>query len=171
VVNRDPLGYYRALNISPGAETEEIVLSYRLLKQAYFERHDSMDIGKIQAAYDTLMDAERRARYDRQRGGAPASSVRHRVSTPGVLGVLLVLLVAVLGVVLGPAIGYSLISFDVGDRLYWTEGGDFAGTVQGYEARHIFENGASAPAYLLAGAEGESDWYPARDLARVAETR
>ena len=170
MVNRDPLGYYRALNISPGAETEEIVLSYRLLKQAYFERHDSMDIGKIQAAYDTLMDAERRARYDR-RSGTPVASVRGRVSTPGVLAVLLVVLVAVLGVVLGPAIGFSLISFEAGDRLYWTEGGYFAGTVEGYEANHIFENGASAPAYLLAGAQGESDWYPAGDLVRVAESR
>jgi len=169
-VNRDPLGHYRALNISPGAETEEIVLSYRLLKQAYFERHDSMDIGKIQAAYDTLMDAERRARYDRRRG-TPVASVRGRVSTPGVLAGLLILLVTVLGVVLGPSIGLSLISFEAGDRLYWTEGGDFAGTVEGYERNHIFENGASAPAYLLAGAKGESDWYQARDLVRVAESR
>lgn len=170
MANRDPLGYYRTLNISPGAGTEEIVLAYRLLKQAYFERHDSMDIGKIQAAYDTLMDAERRARYD-GRGAAPISAVRRRFSTPGVLVALVVLLVLVLGVVLGPAIGYSLISFEVGDRLYWTESGGFAGTVQAHEENHIFENGASAPAYLLEGTKGESDWYPARDLVRVAEGR
>jgi hypothetical protein len=116
------------------------------------------------------MDAERRARYDRRKQ-RPASSVRHQVSTPGVLAVLLVLLAAILGVVLGPAIGYSFVSFETGDRLYWTAGGDFAGTVQGYEANHLFENGASAPAYLLEKAKGETDWYPARDLVRVAESR
>jgi hypothetical protein len=167
---RDPLGYYRTLNISPGAATEEIVLAYRLLKQAYFERHDSMDIGRIQAAYDTLMDAERRARYDRG-GSAPATSVRRRVGTPGVLATLLILLALILGVVLGPVIGYSLTSFEAGDRLFWTEGGEFAGTVQGYEPHHVFPNGAMAPAYLLVGATGESTWYPAGDLVRVAESR
>jgi curved DNA-binding protein CbpA len=168
VRNRDPLGHYQALNVSPDAGSEEIVLAYRLLKQAYHERRDRLDIGRIQKAYQTLMDAERRARYDemgRQRRG----SLRAGVGTPGMLVCLVAILAVSLGVTLGPSLRYALVSFDPGDELYWNDGEGFLGTVQRYEPQHRFENGSAASAYLLETPTGDQVWYPARDLARLTE--
>ena len=62
----DPLGYYAALNISPGASREEVRLAYRFLKKSYLEtRNRKIDISKAQAAYEMLNDPKRKSAYDR----------------------------------------------------------------------------------------------------------
>ena len=64
--NRDPKGYYAALNISPGASQQEIRLAYTFLKQAYKTRRKRRD-PKVRQAYETLGDREQRKRYDEGR--------------------------------------------------------------------------------------------------------
>lgn len=173
--NRDPRGYYRALNISADASPEEIILSYRLLKQAFRERHGKMDIARIQAAYDTLSDPKLRADYDGRGGAARRGQPRASggaLGTPAILMVLLGVLAIVLIWTLGPSLRVALTSFDTGDQLVLRDGGAVFGTVAGYEPDHVFHNGARAPAYLVQkGPEEIQQWYPAGDLARLTRAR
>ena len=174
MANRDPRGYYRALNVSADASPEEIVLAYRFLKQSYRERRGKLDIPRIQAAYDTLSDRERRARYDRRdAGGRRRQPARAgRVGSPAILAGLLVVLVLVLAWTLGPSLRVAMTSFEPGDELILRSSGTVLGTVEAYEPRHRFFNGAEAPAYLIRESPGaEAEWYPAGDLARLTRAR
>ena len=68
--------YYRILHVQPDAPTEIIKSSYRTLMQK-LRMHpdlggDQWNATLINEAYQTLMDAARRAEYDRQ--GAPESA-------------------------------------------------------------------------------------------------
>jgi curved DNA-binding protein CbpA len=176
VQHRDPEGHYASLNVSPDASREEILLSYRLLKQAYRERGGKMNSGAIQAAYEVLGDAESKAGYDRMnRPVAPAVTSRTggvKFNTTGLLMSLVAVLLVVVAVVHGPEMRYSMSSFRPGDRLYQQVDGQFLGTVTAYEAKHMFYNGIRSKAYLLRGNDpGEEMWYPAGDLARIADVR
>jgi len=176
VSKRDPQGFYAALNVSADASPEEIVLSYRFLKQSFHERRSKLNIGLIQEAYDTLSDREKRTAYDvlSRPGTAVVGRPRRtssRFNSPLLLLVLIGVLVAVLAIVEGPDLRASLVSFDRGDRLSLREDGRSLGEVVAYEADHHFHNGAQAPAYMLRRADGAVTWYPARDLARISKRR
>ncbi|MCZ6650129.1 MAG: hypothetical protein O7F11_08895 [Acidobacteria bacterium] len=175
---RDPQGFYRALNISAHASAEEILLSYRFLKQTFRERRTKLDIGLIQEAYETLSDQERRSEYDvLSRPGAGTARTRarngtvSRFSSPVLLLCLMVVFIVVLAVVKGPDLRAAFISFHQGDQLYLMEDDSSLGTVVAYEGDHRFHNGVLAPAYLLRRAGGHEEWYPARDLARISKAR
>jgi len=176
VRHRDPHGHYAILNVSPDASSEEILLSYRFLKLAFRERREKLNIGAIQEAYEILSDAERKAAYDcSSRPAAAAGPLIQgspRFSSMALLVSLVALLMVVLAVVHGPEMLHSMTTFQPGDRLYLQEAGTFLGTVTAYEAQHAFHNGARARSYLLRRSDdGQGDWYPAGDLARIAEVR
>jgi len=176
VNKRDPQGYYDALNVSVDASPEEIVLSFRFLKEAFRERRAKLNIGLIQQAYEVLSDREKRRAYDANSLPVAASPERgrrgpSRFNSPVLLAGLLAVLVVVLALVKGPDLRASLVSFAQGDQLYLLENGSAFGTVVGYQTEHRFHNGARAPAYLLRQADGTETWYPARDLARISRIR
>ena len=173
---RDPQGLYRALNVSADASVEEILLSYRFLKQAFRERRTKLNIGLIQEAYETLSDQEKRSEYDvLSRPAAPTASARRgavsRFNSPVLLLCLIVVFIVVLAVVKGPDLRAAFISFRQGDQLYLMEDDGSLGTVVAYEGDHRFHNGVLAPAYLLRREGGGEEWYPARDLARISKAR
>jgi curved DNA-binding protein CbpA len=174
VANRDPRGYYRALNVSADASPEEIILAYRFLKQSYRERREKLDIARIQAAYDTLSDQKRRAAYDRRdaAGRRRAGPGKGRFGSPAILVGLMVVLAVVLAWSLGPSLRVAMTSFEPGDELVLRSSGAMLGTVEAYEPQHRFHNGAVAPAYLVRESSGaEAEWYPVGDLARLTRTR
>jgi curved DNA-binding protein CbpA len=176
VQHRDPQGHYAILNVGPDASREEILLSYRFLKLAFRERREKLNIGAIQDAYEVLSDAERKAAYDGASRPAHAMSPlpgsTPRFSSLVLLVSLVVALMVVLAVMHGPQMLYSMTTFPPGDNLYLLEDGAFLGTVSAYEARHTFHNGAHARAYQLRTRDdGPGEWYPAGDLARIAEAR
>lgn len=176
----DPLGYYAALNVSPGANDIEIVLAFKLLKRAHLERRKSLDIGLVQEAYDVLRVPSQRNLYDQgkiaRRGGRTFVAKRPRSSerTRGIvtLAVLAVILVAVLAVIYGSSIRATFIRFDPGDTLYRTGNVRPLGSVVQYDEHHVFPNGADVPAYRIKSAStGAEKWYPASDLERHYERR
>ena len=176
VSKRDPRGLYRALNVSPDASGEEILLSFRFLKQAFRERREKLNIGLIQEAYETLSDQETRTEYDvLSRPATATAGARQgaisRFNSSVLLLVLLVVFLIVVAVAKGPDMRAALISFHQGDHLYLVEDGSSLGTVVAYEGGHRFQNGALAPAYLLQRAGGGEEWYPAGDLARISKAR
>lgn len=173
---RDPQGYYQALNVSASASDEEILLSYRLLKQSFRQHCGKLNIGLIQEAFETLSDQEKRSEYDLLSRPAAASIratgvVDPRFSAPVLLIGLIVVFMIVLAVVKGADIRASFVTFHQGDQLYFTEDNSSLGTVVAYEGSHRFQNGAQAPAYQLREAGGHEEWYPARDLARISKAR
>jgi CheY-like chemotaxis protein len=71
--------HYDVLEVSPAASAEEIREQYLFLMQAWHpdkfasashKRRAEEKCKQINAAYDVLRDADKRAEYDRQRGGA-----------------------------------------------------------------------------------------------------
>lgn len=183
--NKDPLGYYASLNISPGASREEVRLAYRFLKNSYLEtRSRKIDIAKARAAFDTLNDAGRKAAYDRgdlataQAGDdrEPVVDRSWRANWKQYVTILTLVLVVVLaGLVYtfyGAAIRGAFNHFEPGDTLYRKGETAPLGTVSTYEPDHVFPNGASGDAYLVHPApQGEPRWYPAGDLDRHYEKR
>lgn len=176
----DPLGYYAALNVSPGANEIEIVLAFKLLKRAHLERRKTFDIGLVQEAYDVLRIPSQRSLYDkgrltRRRGRAVV--VKRRTDpqrTRGIvtLALLAVILVAVLGVIYGSSIRATFVQFDPGDTLYRSGNVRPLGTVVQYDDHHVFPNGADVPAYRIRRTStGTEKWYPASDLERHYERR
>ena len=164
---RDPLGYYGVLNISPGAPLEEIELAYRFLKKSYQDRQQAVNVGKIQAAYETLRDRKRRIAYDQKRHQTLGRRAT-RLGRHGLLGLLLVLLAVVVVFIHGPTWKANLTHYEPGDLLYLRETGSVFGTVLEFDGEHLFFNGVQAPAYLIEPSGGsDSVWYPARDLTRV----
>ncbi|MFQ5669504.1 MAG: DnaJ domain-containing protein [Acidobacteriota bacterium] len=167
MASRDPRGYYAVLNVSPDASAEEIRLSYLFLKQSYQKGRRPVPIGKVQAAYETLSDIQRRAQYGaRPRRAAP--TIRTGFGSLRLLAVLAGVFLMVVLVVAGPRLKASLTHFTPGETLIWSESRRVLGTVTEYQADYSFSNGSRAPAYRIRPrGEGESLWYPARDLVRL----
>lgn len=167
---RDPLGYYAALKVSPGASAVEINLSYKFLKDSYKANRKAIDIGKVQAAYQTLSDPAERRKYDNGGKVRRSPAAVRRSQQVNLMTILLVALVISSGVLLffiGPDIRAQLTSFSAGDQLYWRETGEPLGAVVTFEEHHSFPTGVVAPAYQIRpDSGGDLKWYPARDLKR-----
>jgi curved DNA-binding protein CbpA len=162
---RDPKGYYAVLNVSPDASRHEIRLAYGFLKQAYKDGRKKLDIGKIQAAYETLSDVDQRKDYDG--GGSSGRRGPSRLHSVPLLATLLVVFLGVLAIAVGPAIKARFTTFEPGDELYWKRTGKPLGVVLSYEARHEFENGVLAAGYRIEiGPDQEPVWFAAQDLNR-----
>lgn len=161
----DPKGYYAALNVSPKACGQEIRLAYELLKQARKRGKRNLDMGKIEAAHEVLGDAQRRRQYD---DGHRPSRKRHGPSRLHSVPLLLALALMFLGalwIAFAPQVRGRLVSFDVGDDLYWRSTQKALGQVVDVEEQHEFPEGAALPAYHVQPASGAQPmWFPARDL-------
>ena len=164
-MRKDRHGHYAALNLSADAAPEEIELSFRMLKRSYQERRTSVNIAKVQTAYEVLSDPRSRREYDNLGQRKASSSL---MSQPVILGILLVVLIFLVVILHGAEIRARMTQFEPGDTLYLRADGQFFGTVQAFESQHVFFNGAQAPAYLIENTPGsEGEWYPARDLTRL----
>jgi curved DNA-binding protein CbpA len=170
VRKRDPLGYYAALKVSPEASAVEINLSFKFLKDSYRENRRAVDIGKVQAAFETLSNPAERRKYDNGGKVRPSAAAVRRRQQVSLMSILLVALVISSGVLLffvGPDIRAQLTGFSAGDQLYWRETGDPLGAVVTYEEHHAFPSGVVAPAFQIRpDSDGDLKWYPARDLKR-----
>jgi curved DNA-binding protein CbpA len=174
VKNRDSKGYYRALNVSPGASRQEIRLAYVFLKDAYKNGKKSLDISRIRLAHKTLSDPKLRKQYDA--GPAPRFRLPGRPGGGSRLnsGPLLIGVVAVLLGVLVFAFDLQahFVTFEVGSDLYWKKTSKPLGTVLDYSQEHQFEDGPSTEAYRIElDAGGEPAWLPALDLHRNCAVR
>ena len=170
VKNRDPKGYYAVLNISPDASRQEIRLAFEFRKQAYKEGRKSLDIGKVQTAYETLSDARERDLYDR--GGASRSGGKSRLHSLPLLVTLLVVFVGVLAIAVVPVVKARFTTFEAGDELYWKKTGKPLGVVRTYDPQHEFEGGVVAAGYRIEVRSGQEPvWFAARDLNRNCRTR
>ena len=77
----EAIDFYRVLQVDPAADPEVVQAAYRVLARKFHPDLVGNDEGMktLNSAWDTLRDADRRARYDRQRGerleaaGVPAS--------------------------------------------------------------------------------------------------
>jgi curved DNA-binding protein CbpA len=176
VRNRDPKGHYAALNISPGASQQEIRLAYKFLKRAYQEGQKSLNLGKIQEAYETLSQPRQRKLYD----PGPSSPLtrpdgKSRLNSVPLLLTLLIVFVGVVAFAFGPAIRAHFMTFDVGADLYWKRTEKPLGVVLEHDAEHQFPDGLRASAYRIQLSSGEETvWLPALDLnrhCRVGESR
>ena len=177
--DRDPLGYYAVLSVSPDASAPEIRLAYEMLKQSYRSERRHLDIAKIRAAYQTLSHAAGRRAYDTGRpiGESKSTSIAdlqrvlatHRL--PIAVGLLVLGIVVLLSLV-GPDLRASFVAYDAGDELYWVDHQRPLGTIEAFEEHHQFPTGTTAPAYRVKPSMGgEPEWYPARDLERHARRR
>jgi curved DNA-binding protein CbpA len=180
VPNRDPLGYYTALNVSPDASAAEIRLSYEMLKQAYHGGRKQLDISRIRAAYKTLSSPGGRKAYETGRaiGQEDRKNAIEELRTfvashrlPIAVALLALGIVGLLTLV-GPDLRASFVSYDAGDELYWVDHQRPLGTIESFEEHHKFPTGVTSPAYRIKPSEGgEPAWYPARDLERHARRR
>ncbi len=68
--------HYRVLQVDPGADLEVIQAAYRVLARRFHPDHSGSDetMKRLNAAWEVLHDATRRADYDRTRGTGPASN-------------------------------------------------------------------------------------------------
>lgn len=68
--------YYARLGVSPTATEKEIKLAYRALAKKLHPDlgGDAAQLAAVNEAADVLLDAKRRAAYDRERGSAPKSA-------------------------------------------------------------------------------------------------
>jgi curved DNA-binding protein CbpA len=68
--------HYRVLQVDPSADLEVIQAAYRVLARRFHPDHSGSDetMKRLNAAWEVLGVADRRAAYDRARGNAPASS-------------------------------------------------------------------------------------------------
>lgn len=166
MVNRKPLdlkGHYRILKVSPGASPDEIRLSYAMVRQ----NASGGLLKRVEEAFETLKDAERRAAYDRE--GLEGSKI---LKNPATLGGAIALLVLILAVIYGPAVARGMKSFRQGQTLVETRTGRDFGVVVAHEEAHRFPPGVTAPAYLVRMAgTNEERWFPAYDLQSSCNTR
>ena len=161
---RDPQGYYAALSVSPAASRQEIRLAYEFLKQAV-KQGKRLDIAKAQAAYETLGDRRQREQYDQGTSSRKRSGANSRMHSIPLLLTLTVVFLGVLALALAPQLRAHLVSFDVGNDLYWRSTNKPLGVVVDFDADHEFPGGAAAPAYRVrTTSDGEPIWFPARDL-------
>ena len=173
--NADPKGYYRALNVSPGADQTEILLAYRFLRASHREGRKVRGIGKIQEAWAVLGNAERRAEYDddsgQQSGLLRDAQGRSRLNSVGLLTFLSALFAICFGIVAGPAITAHFVSFEPGDDIYWKKTERPIGQVLAYDEAHSFPEGATQAAYRIQSRAGDEHWLPAADLHRYGKKR
>jgi curved DNA-binding protein CbpA len=68
--------HYRVLQVDPTADLEVIQAAYRVLARRYHPDHsgDDQTMKRLNAAWEVLGVADRRAEYDRSRGNTPASN-------------------------------------------------------------------------------------------------
>ena len=169
---RDPEGFYAALNVSHKASRQEIRLAYELLKQAFKKGQRNLNIGRIQAAYETLSDPPQRRQYDDGAFSGKRPGGNSRLHSKPLLLTLTVVFLGALALVLAPHFRGELVSFDVGDNLYWRSTNESLGVVLAFDDDHRFPVRAPLPAYQVQPASGrEPVWYPARDLNRHCEAR
>lgn len=170
----DPLGYYAALNVSPGATHHEIRLGYKFIKEARREGKRSIDVRKVQEAYDVLSDPKRRAAYDRGDIHRDAWWRSLRWIPHGLIAgvVLFVVLAFQVWSVHGDKIRGVFQHFEPGAELVAIESREPLGTVIEYRRNHQFPNGKSRNAYQVRPADGTAPrWYPATDIDRYFESR
>ncbi len=168
--DRDPLGYYAALNIGPDASRQEIRLAWEFVKNAPASRQ-----AKIREAYAVLIRPERRQLYDsgRMKGARPLvpRELRKHLNSVAVLAVLLLVFGTIILYGFGDDLRAGLTSFSPGDELAWNDGTPL-GTVLAYEGDHVFPSGVRGAGYQVRPADGGEDvWYPASDLKRHGKRR
>ena len=175
MATRDPKGFYKTLHVSPSANSTEIELSYKFLKRAYTNGNRSIDVGRIQAAYDTLSDPELRKHYDGHKvatgSTSSAAGMRSLLRSPYVAAPVAVAFLVSLAFTFGPMLAAQMTSFDAGDRLVWKKTGKPLGEVVGYTDAHSFEEGPTVPAYEVQLTVDSSQWFPAAELHRGCKVR
>jgi len=170
VSNADPKGYYAVLNVAPTADPTEILLAYKFLRASHREGKKIRNVGKIQEAWTTLGNPDRRAQYDQgeaRRGGILHDARgRSRLNSSGLLVALSLVFVITFGIVLGPDLLAPLKSYDVGDDVYWKKTRQPIGVVIAHDDAHPFPEGATQAAYQIRSASGVERWFAAADLHR-----
>jgi hypothetical protein len=165
VRNRDPRGYYAALNVVPGANQQEIRLAYEFLKVAHKKKPKGVDMDKVQTAYD--VDEGRPSGFSLLKRLDGTS----RLNSVPLLLVLVSVFFGVFGVLFGPLLMAPFIRFDVGDDLYWKTTRAPVGVVLEYVEDHEFPDGAQQAAYRIQPTSGEEQLLPALDLNRHCSAR
>ena len=172
--DRDPEGYYAALNVSPGASTEEIRLSYEFLKRAHRSGNRVSDIARIVDAYETLTNRRLRAQYDSGKSpkasgpsvGETLANLKPLIGSTVTLGITVAVLVGIVAVMFAPGWMAELRSFAPGDELIWKNTGKPIGRVLAFETGHEFSAGIRADGYRIQPEQGGPVWIPAGDLKR-----
>jgi len=162
---RDPLGYYRVLNLSPGANEAEIRLAYTFLKNAW-QRDRKIPRSRIKEAYDCLSDPTLKASYDsgkRARAARGARGDRDWVAV-GVAGSIMVALLLFAGLIFPGFLLPGPAQFASGSLLVRQKDQAPLGEIVRREPAHLFPNGGSGSAYLVRFADGSEHWYPSSDL-------
>ncbi len=155
----DARGYYKVLNLSPGASREEVKLAYSFLKLEA-KKHGKRPQRGVHEAYACLSDPRQKAAYDRwKRRSSTGPQRRIPILAGAFLVLLLVAAVVSPGFMLpGPA------PHPAGTDLVAREGGARLGEVLRRETAHIFPNGKMGEAYLVRLENGSERWFPASDL-------
>lgn len=176
--DRDPERYYAALNVSPTASFEEIKLSYEFHKRAHQSGQRVANIGRIQAAFDTLSNAQSRTRYDKGEDDSNGmnraqvlAAIKTALGSTVTLVVVSVVLVGFLALTLAPGLVSSMRSFSPGDELVWKETGQPVGRVLAFESGHEFPTGVRTDGYRIQPETGDAIWMPAGDLKRHSKLR
>jgi len=176
--DRDPHGYYAALNVSPDASAEEIRLSYEFLKRDHLGGKRVPDIPRILAAYETLSNPATRTQYNNggttSKATTPAQAlarIKPLLGSTITLGVAVVVFLGVVGLTFAPEWTSELRSYSPGDELVWKDSGKPIGRVVAFESRHEFAGGIRADGYRIQPEQGEPVWMPAGDLKRHGARR
>ena len=154
----DPSGYYRVLNLSPGATDAEVRLAYTFLKNEW-QMNRKIPRARIKEAYDFLCDPNQKEAYDAGRA-EDGGGVMLRVTGAALLTGLVLFWAFVFPGVLQP----GRATFHAGDRLHQARVGAFLGEVVRKEEGHRFPNGAAGDAYLVRLEDGSERWFPTTDL-------
>ncbi len=172
---RDPKGFYAALNVSATANQLEIRLAYKFLKKAHREGRRQANVGKIEEAYRTLSDPQRRETYDHPRSKTDEArgktDARELLNCRPVLIGICVVFVLTIGYALGPYLISNFVSFDPGESLAWKNTKEPLGVVVEYSENHPFEEAAAQAAYKIRLSTGDEQWFPAADLHRYCAIR
>ena len=80
----DSMDLYRVLQVDPAADLEVIQAAYRVLARRHHPDHSGSDeaMKQLNAAWEVLGDASRRAEYDRKRGATTFASSSPSASSP-----------------------------------------------------------------------------------------
>jgi len=156
---RDPLGYYRVLNLSPGANEAEIRLAYTFLKNAW--QHDrKIPRSRIKEAFDCLSDPSLKGAYD---SGKRKRADRDWVAV-GVSAAILAALLLFAGLVFPGFLLPRPTPFASGSQLVRQKDQAPLGEIVRRDPAHRFPNGVSGSAYLVRFGDGSERWYPTSDL-------
>lgn len=158
---QDPLGYYKVLNVSPGANEAEIRLAYTFLKNAW-QQNRALPRARIREAFECLSDPRQKAAYDTGKLGRGD----HEWLTAAIGSVVLAALVAFAGLVFPGFLLSGPQPYRSGDTLVRAADQGALGQIVRQEAVHRFPNGQTGSAYLVKHVDGTERWYPAGDLER-----